>query len=127
VFSLLYCVITCCVPLLIVVSISYCKYHIIVVIMRSFIDISYSISSILYSLRLFSPVGVLTVPRQYFTEVSLDTYWVPLWCTHTTLLHHFCADPDTFGVSQSLASCTDLAGETQGKHVAAFAGFGVTL
>jgi len=41
---------------------------------------------------LFSPVGVLTVPRHHSSEVSLDTYWVLVMYSYYAYVH-FCADP----------------------------------
>lgn len=80
---------------------------VLLVISRSlYIDILYSIVPTLLLVQFIRPVGVLIVPRHYSTEVSLDTYWAPLWCAHTTLsILFFCVQIQVLFDSSCVNSC----------------------
>ena len=46
-----------------------------------------------YIAQVIRLVSVLTVPRLYSIEVSLDTYWVPTVAYSYYTSAHFCAEP----------------------------------
>ena len=69
-------------------------------ILRLLLFVSYYF--VYYIAQVIRLVSVLTVPRLYSIEVSLDTYWAPLWYAHSTLLHIF--------VQSQVLKITDLSG-----------------
>ena len=83
-----------------VILLSYCAYHwLFYVALMLFISYYF----VYYIAQVIRLVSVLTVPRLYSIEVSLDTYWVPTVVYTYYTSAHFCAEPGIgdIGLEQS--------------------------